>query len=480
MVQADLTSEFGTSIQGVECEVWLPDFGRNDPELILRPTAEQYNWIRSLTQSFAHELTFYSKTVADANGNHRVIEAERVFIRHQSHSWSGEMHDQTVYCDPKDLVITEELTRDKDIPTHLTLWITPNELLHPRLKSGRSYEGWIEWERTHQPVFQVEGIGETSFDLHFEWESPNRLTDTRTGHLVGRLILDIPAASATNIAEAVFPHIDDLLLIATLATRTATTCVGFDAIDGKHRSHFFRGRPYPEKAKRWGVNTDGIVPRWKTEEFIRHCYQRYIDSPYREALRGTILSLVPAIPTILESDFLSLFACIEEILAAFKNDNNITKVLPKYQFKQVVKVLSEALDNFDADWLNDKRDDLKKAMGDLNRASFRAVYREFSEALSLDVDHLWPVYKEQKNDPVDLYGVRNRLTHGEPIPHDRIECLHAAFLHLQWTLQRIVCRLLEWPMDDLESQREYLQAAAVNAFIDTDAYRRRLSGSSNE
>ena len=56
-----------------------------------------------------------------------------------------------------------------------------------------------------------------------------------------------------------------------------------------------------------------------------------------------------------------------------------------------------------------------------------------------------------------LTDIRNKLIHGDPFPHDLFGALIVANEHLQYTLERVLVRVLGWDVGETKVKPSYLR-----------------------
>ncbi|HXQ21121.1 MAG TPA: hypothetical protein VN812_05565, partial [Candidatus Acidoferrales bacterium] len=95
----------------------------------------------------------------------------------------------------------------------------------------------------------------------------------------------------TDVPKLLAP-LEDVLLLAAVAVRQRTVCVGWEASDSSvHVRYYRRGLSIPTEKKNHGFNQALIEPQ-DFSRFLRRAHQIFRNAPEQELLRQAVQRLV--------------------------------------------------------------------------------------------------------------------------------------------------------------------------------------------
>ncbi len=155
--------------------------------------------------------------------------------------------------------------------------------------------------------------------------------------------------------------------------------------------------------------------------------------------------------------FLNMFAGLETLILDFKRREGLEFVLPKPVWGVFKKYLENCVKKSTEPKLERKqRASIYQKIDELNRVSLREAFDAFCEKYSIDITDLWPVFEEKG--VTGLSDIRNKLIHGDPFPTDLFGGLSVANEHLEYTLERVILRVLGWDVGKTNISPAYLVA----------------------
>jgi hypothetical protein len=447
-VKADLIGE-NTQVCGVPCKIFLPERIWEKPYLQFKPN----------TSADAHKLMSLSggklkASIANVGLDQNVratIEVQQVYFSHGGTThWGGDLAEPYAHGDPQHLLITDHFgnpeLQDK---TEMAFWITPNELLTPHTSCTTSYTGNVSYERHGNVEFLIEGGIELTFERNFKAKHMDNGDLIQWSYLVANAELTTAATNFEVLQNIVLQHVDDFLLIASLAAGKRTACLGWTASDKASQVTYYRGNyAFPDCSEKGGIH-DNLADYKTSKEFIETCYARFRAYPNQLALRSAICAAVPIGQHNIESEFLCRFAGLETLLSSFRRQEGLEHILAPTNWDGLKAYLRKCVKESTEPKLESReRDSIYKKLDELNRVSIREAFEIFCQKYEIDLSDLWPVFGDKGT--IGLVEIRNKLIHGDPFSNELFHSLVVANMHLQATLERSLIRVLGW---DIEKTR---------------------------
>lgn len=312
----------------------------------------------------------------------------------------------------------------------------------------------MEERRNKRPSVHVPPIGRIFFDRHYDSavDESGRVLTTNY-YLVARFSKAIGVLDAASEVGTLIPRIDDLVLICSYATRVHTACVGWLVEQGRSRGEYYRRDKWiPEgKLRRPKRGLHGLVPIQLMPRFLRQATAIAVKSPMRTEIRLAIQSLNNSVNETIEKRFLSLFSAVEGLLETLtKKLAERVKVSDQKKNaplrKSLGKVLTWNLVEGEIDC--DTHDRFSKRINEFGGMSFVKKVKILNNRYHLQDDDLWPLIGP--NSQVTLYKIRNVLAHGRGFEQIKIAPLMAACRHIECMLERMLCTIFKWPLQDTD------------------------------
>ena len=443
----------GTEINGVPCKIYLPERIHEKPYVLLKPSKQDANQILASYKG-ALKATIYG---FDGEIKTTIAAPEVYFSGGSTKRWGDDISETTVPGEPQDLHIIHHLENDAyGDETHILFWISPNEFLTPFMAFTNSYTGEIKCERVENIEFTIKDGLKLVFEKHFNYRTEENRGLLRWSFLVACAELNIPSIDVETLKNNTLNDIDDFLLIASFTARKRTACVGWTATDKNSHTTFYRGNyTFPQKDNNTSLD-DGIVDIKDFKRFMETCYPTFLRFENKLALRNAFYAAVPSKPHTIETSFLHMFAGLETLILDFKRRENLEFVLPENVWLTLKKYLEKCVKKSTNPKLErEQRASIYCKLDELNRVSFREAFEGFCEKYSIDLVDLWPVFG--KKGVKGLTDIRNKLIHGDPFPHDLFGALIVANEHLQYTLERVLVRVLGWDVGETKVKPSYLR-----------------------
>ncbi len=438
-------------IVNVPCKIFLPERIYEKPYVLLNLKKEEGGKIVNSHQA---------KLSAVVNGFDKkielTIESPIVYFSESSTKhWGHDIVVTTALGKPQDLHIRRHRHNKDAQGTQIVFWISPNHMLKPPASISSSYTGEFSCNRLIKKEFEMKNRIRMEFDTHFSSKTLENGDFIQWPFLVACLDLDIQANDVLALKNVML-DIDDFLLIVAFATRNRTTCLGWTASDKDSYCTFYRGNfVFPEFEKKKSFHDD-LIDENQFDEFVRVCYSEFLKFDNKLALRSALYSAISP-PSTLEISFLKTFAGLETLILDFRRRENLEFVIPEKDWGDLRKYIQKCLKNSTMPKLEkDQRSSIYCKLNELNRVSLREAFELFCQKYLIDLSDLWPVFG--KNGLVGLVDIRNKLIHGDPFPGDMHDEIFVANWHLKYTLERAICRVLQWNIDETRISSRYLES----------------------
>jgi hypothetical protein len=459
----------GAVVMHVPCKVYLPERILEKPLIAFQPDADQASRIRSFEASFR-------AAVQHLDGSQgALLEAPTVYIRDQrSALWGPGLVVATFNGEPQDFRVTRyyQGAGRPSGESHVVWWISPNKMLSPPLETHRSFRGDYRVRRFYRHRFRLTPGFSIAFDKHFRSRTDGDQL-VQWSFLVGESRVPVCAEEGHTLANSLLPLVDDLLLVSSLATRSATACVGWQASDEACSTSFYRGKYAFPTGYTLSNLWEGLVHSGDFRRFVRKGYSRLRKYSDPDVLRFVIHALVPRESTTLERSFMSLFAALEMMILEFRKRRSLEFTLGEKDWQSLRDGLKVAIGTLTKGRLAPtRRSWLYSKLAELNRVPLRAAFDRFCEVQHVKLDDLWPVFGS-KATGFGLSDIRNVLVHGGEFPRWDIDVLGTACDHLRWSVERILLSVLGWAVDEADVSPSTLKALP-NIREELDAARTRL------
>jgi len=444
----------GSEIMDVPCKIFLPERIHEKPYIILKPSKEDANKIMA-----SHKGKLYAIVCGFDKNRELTIEAPEVYFSGSSTKhWGDGISDSTVPGEPQDLHIIQHLKDSNNSQdSQIVFWISPNRFLTPSMMSTSSYTGDLKYERVRSVEFLIKNEIKLVFDKHFRSKKADNRDFVQWSFLVACAELKTPADDVKTLKTNILPDIDDFLLIASFAARQRTACLGWTASDKKSYATFYRGNyVFPRPDDDHDID-NGVIDIKDFERFMQVCYSEFLKFGNKMALRNSLYSVLPSQARTLETSFLKVFAGLETLVLDFRRRDTFEFILQNSEWNSLKKYLQKCIKTSTEPKLKpEQRASMYRKLDELNRISLRESFELFCKKYSVDLADLWPVFGQ--DGLVGLVDIRNKLIHGDPLPHDMFGALVVAKEHLLYVLERVIARVLHWNIEKTKVNSSYLKA----------------------
>lgn len=451
--QLFVTIEAGNILQEkVRCKVYLPERLTDPIALHLFPTEDQVPYLQHAFEfSIRGEIDNLSGTVDTR------IQAQKVYsIRLSSTGWGPEITEHLLVGEPADLQVIRFLSRDastSSLKVTGCFWLTPSILLKPTQRISQSWTGDVKVETVRQFNFTLANGLLLNFVNCFRY-SKNKDGDTVTfTELVARYEVQ-DEEHFINIEKNVLPFLDDFLLLVSFAERRRCMCLGWETVDSKCFTEYYRRSltiPTPKKDEDFD---DTLIPSQKWQHFIEKVYKKFIEIESKEFIRQAIQYTIHREGRTVENSFLTLYSAIESLLEHFGLRRSI---IDPGQFENTfVKDTMKWIKGHPLFTDKNNRKLIYEKLKELNRVSFKSAFNKLCKDYPVDLRDLWPVAETNKG--ISLSEIRNKLVHGETFFNPlQQRALITAEKHLRWTVERLILSILDWDISVSKVSKDFLQ-----------------------
>lgn len=466
-VQASLDIS-GKIIKGVTCKIFLPESTMDKPYFWFRPSKQQMDILSNIRKSSftAHINGFNSLKEV-------MISSPVVYLSSKStRYWGPNISESALKGEPQNLKVVESInsTNTKQEPhrIYLNLWISPNSFLEPDLMPQYFYRGDIKYDRVNQLKYKITDFLNVTFDKHFKNVSEKGGELKQFSFLVGCADVDLTLVDDTRYEDEIFSPLDKFLMVASLGSRTRTSCLGWEASTNTSIIKYYRcDFSFPSGKSEFLINcafpadfegsnrTESLIDKSHFEEYLKMCFPALISHPNPEILCDAIISVVPGRKRTIEKSFLSMFAGLEALILDFRKRNNFEYVIDDdEEWKDRKKEIQKSIKAILKSYSGEQRSYMYGNLDALRRIPLRIVFETFCSEYNIDVSDLWPLYRA--GNIIGLSDIRNKLIHGDKISYDYIKMLSEAEDSLHYMIERILLTIMGYPVENSDVSKSTL------------------------
>jgi len=310
-----------------------------------------------------------------------------------------------------------------------------------------------------------------NLDTKYFYDSENRFKNQIATITYSKNVAEFSFQGAFEDIEKYSHHLDDFLMLMSFGIRKRTLCTGWIA-DNKNKfiKYLRRDIVIPEYID------ENLLPNYLIEpnelkDFLLHSYQIFRTSDNQDILRRAIFPIPTDDKISTESYYLILFSCLESLLLYYKKAKDLESILAEEDFK-IIKTyfkahLKKSFIKPDATLFSSEQIDVLKKyspfkrkmvyekISELNRPSFSSILEKFCDDYELNLIDLWTLIN--KKGQVSLSHIRNKLIHGDTFKASQHKSLIIAQEHLRIIVERMILRILDWPLEKTRVSSEKLK-----------------------
>jgi len=282
--------------KNLKCRVYLPVKLTDPIELYFFPSEEQ---ARKLNKYLLWQYSVNGAITGPAGEVMVQFWAKEVFATkgvqmsyYGHHFADAKMVGHPIYLTITTLVLGAA-SEPEPLSTDVRLWVTPNYLLEPAEVLNRWHTGKVEAETIWQCEVETEPGVTFKFDRRYKYRENDEGETVTYSELVANARLS-HAANSETIFETL-RLLDGVLLLASLAARERSVCLGWDAEDPKrYVQQYVRNRTIPSTDKSARGYRDTLIDKSQIQEFMRTAYRPFATFTPHDALRRAISFTVPS------------------------------------------------------------------------------------------------------------------------------------------------------------------------------------------
>lgn len=339
----------------------------------------------------------------------------------------------------------------------VSLVLTPNKVIQTLRPAEFGFHFSSDQRKGKKAIVDISPMGPVSFDIHYDWSEyeAERLIQSRYC-LIARFSGYMNVLNSAEKIEAFTPEIDDFLLLCGFATRIPTRCVGWIVEHGRSKADYYRRTQWlpVSESRQPKRGNDGLIPIKLLPTFLKQATLTFQTSKLRGDIRLAFQAVNNSGEETLERKFLSLFAALEGLVSSLSNRPSKQKrAANKKERGDARKKLMSVLDELSAtEVVSDQSYDLfaKAISGVEGGISFAEKIAVLDDNFHLRCNDLWPLVGS--NQIFSLYQIRNKLAHGGGFKKYQLDSIMVACRHIECTLERLLCAVLGWSLDDTDIQ----------------------------
>jgi hypothetical protein len=367
-------------------------------------------------------------------------------------------------AEPVNLKIQEFIQRSEDqkSPKSFYFWLTQSTQLAPFYSTELHYKGDISVKTYNNKEFEiVEGLKFSFINYYFHYNDPKR-KNKRISESV--LAAEFLGFTEYELGENIFSELEIFLKLVSFSERRRVVCYGYKGILESEIIDFYRGDiSVPEEDFNHSIN-DVLIDSQDFEEFTSKSLNTGRNCFFREHLFDAIGKAAYREYSSLESEYLSYYSALENLVNGYRDMHNFHYVLRSDNYKQFSKDLKSFIKKHDLFKDNDeeekelrskKRQLVYEKIAELNRISFGTAFKSFCEFYQIELHDLWSLGGGEVS--TSLTKIRNRLIHGGRFERGEYDAVICAKTHLQWTLERCILRVLDWDIEKSNVRPSFLK-----------------------
>ena len=441
----------GLRIEKIPCEINLPE--TQDTKPILKANLAGIN-----LALYAFPFKFgLEATILDFPGDPKyIISASKVYNLGIKSSPDISGNQSVVLTgEPVNLKIREffkkKSNKEEKFGTFY-FWITQSLQLRPSCIVETGFDGNVSVENVCTKSFDIAKNIQLDFiNYYFYFDDPKQ-----KNLKISKSVLAANFSGKINIetGEDIFSELDLFLKLVSFSERRKVISYGYRAIVENQLIDFYRGDISVPKENFEHSRDDVLIDPSSFKDFISHALFAVKNCSFKDYLVDAISKAAYCKYTNIESEYLSYYAAIENLVNGYKDEHDLHVILDDESWKNFSEDLRGFIKN-NVHFNNEKtkRKLIYEKLSELNRASFGSVFNSFCEFYEIDVSDLWSLGGHKYS----LTKIRNLLIHGGRFEREKLNLLINANSHLKWTLERCILRIMGWDIEHSNVSPSFLR-----------------------
>ncbi|MFL0809354.1 MAG: hypothetical protein K6L76_02965 [Agarilytica sp.] len=455
LLRATITTKSGEVIEDEKIILFVPERKYHKPRIEIRPTREAY---KKMSNDWTCSVEAIRGELNDSDYE-LFIAPEANIIKSSARYWGGTDTECYLELDLEHFQIVRKYpsrkASEKD-SGKIHFWVSSCSFLEPIGGRSITAEGEVNYDQKDRPSYLLSGEINIEFKLLFSHRDEDNGDLTIWPYLIGECETPLSSNAIEDINNKYLPLIDDFLLICSFAERRRICCLGWEACDNDHASEYYRGEFAFPKERDKESTIQGVIERTYASEFITQAYKVFSESESKVTMRSALYAAVPVSESVLELKFLRLFSGIESLVLGFRKQNQSEFILNGEDWKKFRSQLKSCLKNSGLEFIDsEQRSFFYKNISGMNRIPLKDVFDKFCRAYDVPLDDLWPVFGDKNRS--GLVDIRNKLSHGDPLPQSVYGAMQIASFHLEVVLERMFLRVFGWQVEKSTVNERYLE-----------------------
>ena len=323
----------------------------------------------------------------------------------------------------------------------VTYRLSGNQHLAPSTPWTHHFDGQRTFRRKNCVQVSLGTCDTLTFDTHYSW-----FDDPENGSYSARLVTIHRSQTNAALPIGIDPRVEDAVLLLSFLTATRTLISGASTWDDDQQYEYFQPRfGFPDDA-RTGPFRYGLVALNRLEQCFATAWTQWQSSPNVAHLRNAIYALLPGTNVATLLSFQRCYGALERLVKAYSpsevNCRGATSSSPIAA--NLRRLRSRIADDEEAEVI----ESLDAAINKFSEPTFRDRFSGFRSHWKIPLDDLWPMFAIRSG----LTFLRNRIAHGATFEESEEAefSLWIAQQHLEFTLGRVICAILDIQLDDTE------------------------------
>ncbi|BAZ46828.1 hypothetical protein NIES4102_38680 [Chondrocystis sp. NIES-4102] len=395
--------------------------------------------------------------ILDSTGNPRyIIQASKIYNLGIKSGYNISGNKNTVLTgEPTNLKIKEffkKASNKKEKFGTFYFWITQSLLLRPSCIVQQNFDGNVSVQNVLIKSFEIAKDLQLDFINHYSYFDDSERKNIK----ISKSVLAANFSGKVNIegGEDIFDDLDLFLKLVSFSQRRKITCYGYRSIIENEFVDFYRGDVSVPKENFEHSTDDLLIDPSIFSNFISYALLAVNNCSFKGYLTDAISKAAYCKYATLESEYLSYYAAIENLVNGYKDEHSLHFILDNDLWKKFSNDLKGFIKNHDYfKHEKIKRQLVYEKLSELNRSSLASVFSSFCQFYKIDVSDLWTLGGHEYS----LTNIRNLLIHGGRFEREKLNLLINANSHLKWILERCILRILSWDIEHSNISPSFLR-----------------------
>jgi hypothetical protein len=454
------TITIGTVVyKGVRTKIFLPRFHKEEPYIHFLVEDDK------LLKELQHGHASMRADVLGLNGEtESIYESKQLFIhKSKMQLWDRETPFYEVQVIPESIVHTQNIKGTiEDGIIDARFYLTPNDSIF--FLCGRcEFDGTL----SNGTAFILSEEVEVEFcDFYEEFSS-----DVAEKNFKKQL--QLIARYSTNVSfDEVKDLVEKFLLIISFLSCKRTVIRYWRKFSADKIESFYFGRYVAPEPKQEKFGAELLIERYQFKDCADTLYKNFLESDYSKHIKRSIYSLLPVNKSTIELNYLRMFSGIESMVLAHRKIKGLEFTVNHEDWNILKNELIKTIKKSDINPSNELRKLLYEKLQELKRVSIKTATQELLLCKDIELNDLWPLFNE--GGKKGLVELRNKFIHGDDISIDIYDAILVASEHLQFSLERMILKILGWDIKKSTLSHAYISTKTF-ALTDLEKAQNKLN-----